>query len=60
MKTIEKDILDVFNKQLNDNPEILKEIISEFIEDVGLKNAIDEGLDSGDSNFEEAYKILEA
>lgn len=60
MNTIEKDILGVFNKQLKDNPEILKEIISEFIEDVGLKNAIDEGLESGDSSFEEAFKILEA
>jgi hypothetical protein len=58
METIEKDILGIFNKKLEDNPKILKEIISEFIEDIGLKNAIDEGLNSGDSSFEEAYKIL--
>ncbi len=60
METIEKDILATFNKHIHDNPEILKEIISEFIEDVGLKNAIDEGMDSGNASFEEAYKILEA
>lgn len=60
MNTIEKDILATFNKHIQDNPEILKEIISEFIEDVGLKNAIDEGMDSDNASFEEAYKILEA
>jgi len=60
METKEKDILNVFNKQIEANPEILKEIISEFVEDVGLKNAIKEGIDSGNSSFEEAYKILDA
>jgi hypothetical protein len=60
METKEKDILNVFNKQVEANPEILKEIISEFVEDVGLKNAIKEGIDSGNSSFEEAYKILDA
>lgn len=28
-------------------------------EDIKLKNAIDDGLDSGNASFEEAYKILE-
>lgn len=59
MDVIEKDIVKIFNNQLKENPEILKDIIAEFIEDVGLKKAIDEGLTSGNSTFKEAYSILE-
>lgn len=60
METLEKNILKVFNKQIEENPEILKEIISEFVEEVGLKNSIKEGLDSGNASFEEAYNILDS
>ena len=47
-----------FLNYLNNNPELLNNIIEEIIEDKGMANAIEEGLMSENSTFEEVYSIL--
>jgi hypothetical protein len=47
-----------FLNYLNNNPELLNNIIEEIIEDKGMANAIEEGLISDNSTFDEVYSIL--
>jgi len=47
-----------FLNYLNNNPELLNNIIEEIIEDKGMANAIEEGLMSDNSTFDEVYSIL--
>lgn len=48
-----------FLNYLNNNPKLLNNIIEDIIEDKGMANAIEEGLNSENSTFEEVYSILE-
>lgn len=54
----DNELINVFNKQIEKNPSLLREIMEDFVEDVGLKNAIEEGRKSGISSLDEVYKIL--
>lgn len=54
----DNDIIKAFNHQIEKNPLMLREIMEDFVEDVGLKNAIEEGRKSGISSLDEVYKIL--
>lgn len=51
-------IRESFLHYINNNPDLLNNIIEDIIEDRGMANAIDEGLKSENSSFEEVYSIL--
>ena len=52
------NVRESFLNYLNSNPELLNNIIEDIIEDKGMANAIEEGLNSQNSTFEEVYSIL--
>lgn len=52
------NVRESFLNYLNNNPELLNNIIEDIIEDRGMAKAIEEGLNSENSTFEEVYSIL--
>jgi hypothetical protein len=52
------NVRESFLNYLNSNPELLNNIIEDIIEDRGMANAIEEGLKSENSTFDEVYSIL--
>ena len=58
-KSSDKDALKQAVKEaLLENPEILQDAITEALEDIGMGNAIREGLKSGRATREEIVRVL--
>jgi hypothetical protein len=57
-KSLKTAVKQALSEMLADERELLREVLVEAIEEIGMKRAIEEGLKSGRATRDEVFRIL--